>query len=296
MATKRRGSIVRFLVRTYQSRLKPIALVIALFSVSIAAAQNEVKVDSAEIYDEIVQEPPPELVETVSEDEPAYFMQKGVYSGIDSFTLRHLPDSVVKALLGNDDYLYGEKKKENHAASNPGSGQNNKTTVKEQRPRERKTSMSQQGWFQGLLWVLIIGGFMTFLIVWLSSSNIGLFRKKRKEIGSDDGEELSEEDIFAINYQREIDKAAASGNYRVAIRLLFLRLLKNMAVRNVIRYKHDSTNLDYLMQLNNSSYYNDFFRIARNYEYSWYGQFDIKEETYKIIRGDFDNFERKLHY
>jgi len=48
------------------------------------------------------------------------------------------------------------------------------------------------------------------------------------------------------------------------------------------------------MQLSNSNHYNDFFRITRNYEYSWYGQFEVREETYKVIRNDFDNLDTKL--
>ena len=84
-------------------------------------------------------------------------------------------------------------------------------------------------------------------------------------------EELATEDIFAINYQKEIDKAAQQGNYRLAVRLLFLRILKNLSQKNIIRYTQDKTNLDYLVQLHATRYYSDFFRITRNYEYSWYG-------------------------
>jgi len=139
-----------------------------------------------------------------------------------------------------------------------------------------------------------MGVFVSFLIIWLAGRNLGILGKRRRNIADETSEEEITEDIFAINYQKEIDKAAASGNYRFAIRLMFLRLLKNMSERNIIRYKHDSTNMDYLMQLSNSNHYNDFFRITRNYEYSWYGQFEVREEAYKVIRNDFDNLDTKL--
>jgi hypothetical protein len=98
------------------------------------------------------------------------------------------------------------------------------------------------------------------------------------------------EDIFAINYQKEIDKAAAAKNYRLAIRLMFLRLLKTMSEQNVIQYKQDRTNFDYLTQLMNTRLYNDFFRITRNYEYVWYGKLSVSDETYAVIKKDFDQF------
>ena len=292
MAIKRGGSIVKLLLVTYACRWKAMALVLACSLMLAAAAQNETAVDTVVDYQEYTDEPPPAA--SMSEDEPSYFMQKGMLGGMDSIVLRQLPDSVVNALRANEDYLYGEKTKQDHASSNPNSGQGNKATVVENKQTKTNRSLSDQRWFQQLLLGLIIAGFMAFLVAWLYNSNIKLFRRKSRAMEQGEQEELSTEDIFAINYQREIDKAAANGDYRLAIRLMFLRLLKNMAERNIIRYKQDSTNLDYLAQLNNSSYYHDFFRIARNYEYSWYGQFEIKDDAYRIIRNDFDNFDRKL--
>jgi hypothetical protein len=107
-------------------------------------------------------------------------------------------------------------------------------------------------------------------------------------------EETMPEDIFAINYQREIDKAVGEGNYRLAVRLHFLQLLKNLSDRNIIRYQQDKTNLDYLFQLQSTRHYNDFFRITRNYEYSWYGQFEVSADAYRHIRKEVEQFERGL--
>jgi len=102
------------------------------------------------------------------------------------------------------------------------------------------------------------------------------------------------EKIFDINYQIEIDKATAQNNYRLAVRLMFLRLLKSLSERNIIQYKQDKTNLDYLMQLHPTSFYKDFLRITRNYEYSWYGKFEVSDKAYDIIKGEFDHFEKRM--
>jgi hypothetical protein len=45
------------------------------------------------------------------------------------------------------------------------------------------------------------------------------------------------------------------------------------------------------MQLSPTKYYQDFFRITRNYEYSWYGKFEVNEDAYRIIRQDFEQFD-----
>ena len=68
-----------------------------------------------------------------------------------------------------------------------------------------------------------------------------------------------------------------------------------MSEKNIIQYKQDKTNIDYLMQLHTTKHYTNFFRITRNYEYSWYGKFEVSEEAYRIIRNDFDHFENAIN-
>lgn len=264
-------------------RLKTILFCFLLFSSLLTQAQTVE--DSVPIIEESQQDPPDQegyKDEGIVERKQEHFLKKGEGAG-DSLVIQQLkvPDSLVKKMQADDDFWYAnagieqEKKKED-----PGKDHS-------------YTPFGQRTWFQTLIWLIIIGGFAGFLMVYLTGSNVGLFRKANKMIATGEDEMITE-DIFAINYQKEIDRAAAQGNYRLAVRLMFLRLLKNMSERNIIRYKQDKTNLDYLLQLQPTRYYNSFFRITRNYEYSWYGQFEVNEDAYRIIRSDFDHFDREL--
>lgn len=257
-------------------------LLTCCFYILFAAGQDP----DAGVVDSAIIEAPPTYI---AEKSPYFFQKDMIGAGMDSVYVRRLPDSLLRTLKQSEDFQYGTKTYS--PVTNEPERESPTPGYVEQSTRRQR--VSEQTWFQSLLWILSIGGFAAFIVLWLAGSNVRLFRRKTKRF--DEGtEEGDGENIFQINYQREIDKAAAAGNYRLAIRLMFLRLLKTMTEKNVIRYKHDSTNLDYLRQLNATDYYNDFFRIARNYEYSWYGQFDIREETFKIIRNDFDQFDRKL--
>ncbi len=159
---------------------------------------------------------------------------------------------------------------------------------------KKQTPFFRQTWFQTLLWLLIIGGFAAGLMWYLSGSNVGLFRKKNVDIARMEENDAIPDDIFSINYQKEIDKAAAQANYRLAVRLMFLRLLKSMADKNIIHYTQDRTNLDYITELHPTRYYPPFFRLTRHYEYSWYGQFEVGEEAYKSIRREFDQLDKEI--
>jgi hypothetical protein len=196
---------------------------------------------------------------------------------VDSFTQRKIPGTIVNELKADDDFWYANKK-----------------MVKKK--RRTGTPMNQQNWFQTLLWILIIGGFAGFLVWYLAGNQVRLFSRKKQLVENQAEEEAEGENIFGINYQKEIDKATATGNYRLAIRLLFLRLLKQLADKRIIQYRQGLTNLDYLHQLSSSGLYKDFFEAARNYEYSWYGQFPVSEEAYRVIRKDFEKLDRAINY
>jgi hypothetical protein len=278
--------------------IKKSGLLIALIFVSVFLhAQNEEMPDSTRLLSEdldrvtdTIVEPDPEDITDEDDDETAvtttniYFLQKGSQAnggGPDSIQWRQFPDSSLKKLQKDDDFWYVNypfEKKEEEAEIDTG------------------TPFMETPLFQTILWLVIIGGFATFVIIYLANSNVGLFRKKNNVVKSDEAMEAETDNIFEINYQKEIDRAVSKGNYRFAVRLMFLQLLKNLSDKQVIHYRQDSTNFDYLLQLHQTRHYQDFFRLTRNYEYSWYGQFDIDPDTFSLIRKDFENFDYKLNH
>lgn len=251
-----------------RARLRYLFLFI-VFSNNILAQQDTVVYPANENYDSYYEE------ETDEEDQEGIFLS--VDSIRDSLVPRKLPDSLVRKMKEDDDFWYAN------------------ANIPKEEPKTEKP-LTMRPWFQTILWVIIIAGFAAFLIWYLAGNNVGLFKKKRTIIEEPSvEEELSTEDLFAINYQREIDKAVGQGNYRLAVRLMFLRVLKNLAEKNIIDYRQGKTNFDYLLQLQPTGYYPDFFRITRNYEYSWYGQFEVGEEKFALIKKEFDQFEKRLY-
>ena len=191
----------------------------------------------------------------------------------DSIELREVPQHVIDSLKKDDAFWYADK------------------TFKKKIKPEKAARMHSQ-WMNMPTLVIIVVIFIGLLGWYLFQNNIlkkkgGIFK------GGKENEQMAE-NIFDINYHKEIESAIRSENYRLAVRLMFLRLLKNLSQKNIIQYKQDRTNFDYLAQLSPGSYYTDFFRLARDYEYTWYGKFDINKEMFGIIKNDFENFDRKL--
>lgn len=204
-----------------------------------------------------------------------YFLDKEFTEGFpDTLSIRKIPENILKALKNDDDFWYADG-----------------VFIK-----RREGNDSGFRWapiMKPIIWLVIIVGFVTFLVIFLSNSNTRLFRKTSKI--TDEEINPATSDIFNINYQAEINKAAGAGNYRFAVRLMFLRLLRELSDTGKIQYRQDGTNFDYMMQLHGTNMYDDFSRLTRHYEYSWYGQFAIDTEKYGHIANDFENFRQRLN-
>ncbi|WP_276503669.1 DUF4129 domain-containing protein [Terrimonas pollutisoli] len=249
-----------------------------------ARAQDDVRTDTAVklryevdtvIAEDTVEEEDSDIVSNEdSKDQQEYFLRKEFTGGFgDSLELqRHIPDTALNELRKDKAFWYA-----------------NEVFKKKQAKQEQP--FTAQPLFQTILWIVIITGFVVFLFMYLANSNISLFR--RSSVLAANEEEMEDTDIFSIDYQKEIGTAINSADYRLAVRLLFLQLLRNLSNRNIIEYKPDSTNMDYLRQLRSTNLYEGFAWLARNYEYSWYGHFDIGREKFDLIKKEFEKFEYK---
>ena len=200
---------------------------------------------------------------------------------IPSFYTYEIHDSVLVNLKKDEAFWYVDK------------------APKRQKPAEADANKKYsepfylQNWFRTLLWIVIIGAFIAVLVWFLIASDIKLFRKKATMLHSSEDIAINE-DIFSINYEEELEKAVASQNYRLGVRLMYLHILRLLSEKNIIQYKIERTNSDYLLQLSDTSYYKDFFRLTRNFEYVWYGKFDISPAAFEMIRQDHTKLKSRL--
>jgi len=164
-------------------------------------------------------------------------------------------------------------------------------------PNKAPADPQEQTWLRNVLWVFVVGGFIAILVWFLIASDVRLFRNvppvsERME----EGDDLSSENIFDIDYEDALKKSIVSGNYRLAVRLLYLQTLKDLAMRNLIQYKQERTNNDYLLQLFQTSYYREFFRLTRSFEYAWYGQFPVSAAAFSSLQREFSFFKQMISF
>ena len=223
----------------------------------------------------------PPIVDTVSvsnhKDSIQYF---DVVRESPVFNQRKIPDTELSKIKKDAAYWYADK---------------NFVKNKKVNESEDKSSHSflKSKWFNSFIWILLTGGFIFILIWYLASGNINLFRKKSYEI-IEENSEIEEQEMDPSDYNNAIQKAIFNKNYRLAVRLLYLQLLNNFSEKGIITLSGRSTNNDYISQLNGSPYYNRFFHLTRNFEYIWYGKFDLSESAFEKISQEFNSLNQQI--
>jgi hypothetical protein len=138
-------------------------------------------------------------------------------------------------------------------------------------------------------YALIIAAIVIIVMLILKNDVRALFYGKSAAVTIDFSE--FEEDIHKINFDELITDAISKKDFRKAVRLHFLKLLKELTDNNLITWQIDKTNNDYSIELAKSKYSHGFRELTLLYEYIWYGDFKIDETGFAAMLRKFKEFK-----
>lgn len=150
-------------------------------------------------------------------------------------------------------------------------------------------------WYYILKYTFIVLGVaaIAFLALRLAGVDMAnIFRKKSAAVPIPYSEFF--EDINQINFDQEIENAVAKNNYRFAVRLLYLKCLKQLSDAGMIEWQIDKTNSIYINELKNEEQRSAFKQLTRQFEYVWYGEFLIDAPVYQNINLSFNDFNKRV--
>jgi hypothetical protein len=145
-----------------------------------------------------------------------------------------------------------------------------------------------------LRWTILLG--ITALILFgvfqllKESSFSWLLRKPKYAVAAALKSPADEE----MDYDEVISKYQEEGNFRMAVRYMYLRLIRRARENGGIQIQDSSTNTDIVRAFQSHPAGKEFGYLARAYEYIFYGGFLPKEELYTSLKIRFDDFQRKL--
>ena len=208
---------------------------------------------------------------------------------------RPLPDSTVQQLKNSKDFWYipAIEKLEKRIKDDPAFRDSLLKAANKEITNEEGT-FTQQPWFKKLLWFIIISIFIAAIIYFLVQNKINLFAKQSLARTTETFGDNENGDIFQLQYSELLRRAEHEGNYRSAVRLLYLQTVKLLAETGHIQYQQDYTNLQFVQQLSKSSLYANFFTVTRHYEFVWYGKIEISKALYEKVKNDFLTLHNKV--
>lgn len=143
-----------------------------------------------------------------------------------------------------------------------------------------------------VLKVLIIA-LLVVALFFLMRSLLGLNNPKNKAVKpilSVEELEQLEDNLHQADLEGFIQRALAQGNYALAIRLYYLAILKALSLQDLISWKKDKTNRDYLREMNRSQMATDFSNITAIFERIWYGNLDLQQQDFERVAPKFKTF------
>lgn len=144
--------------------------------------------------------------------------------------------------------------------------------------------------FYGLIFAIF--ALIIYFVVKNASSLDYKLRKNKLQI-----EDITKpiENIEALDVLSLLQQTLADGNFKLAVRLYYLGLLKKLNEAEIIVWKKDKTNHDYLTEIfSRDFFYDEIKALTRAYEEVWYGDHGINRETFEKLSVNFENVQQRI--
>lgn len=141
------------------------------------------------------------------------------------------------------------------------------------------------------IFAVILLSFLLYLLIrYLLGKDGRWLLSKKNTLNLQD--ELLDEDIHEINFSEKIEIAEKAADYRSAIRYYFLFVLKTLTDKKQIEWNPEKTNKDYIKELSHEEVQADFRKVARIFDYVWYGEFSLDQKQYSELRKNFEKLTK----
>jgi hypothetical protein len=103
-----------------------------------------------------------------------------------------------------------------------------------------------------------------------------------------------DENIHEMDFEKLINEAKQSEDYRKGVRLLFLYALKLLSDKHLISWQSGKTNHDYVGEINEKELKTGLNELSFYFDYAWYGNFSIDQETFSKAQTIFSNWKNRI--
>lgn len=140
-----------------------------------------------------------------------------------------------------------------------------------------------------LVFILMAAVAIYFIIRLLSNESAqSLLSRNPRAVASVNMEETH---IEQIDLNQLIKDSIATGNYRNAVRFLYLDSLKWLSTHQKIEWDFQKTNSDYYRELKEPGLKDHFKKVSYLYDYVWYGEFELNATSFNEAKTQFESLK-----
>lgn len=146
---------------------------------------------------------------------------------------------------------------------------------------------------KALPYILLAGliGLIIWLFTKLNPGSSFLEEPETPKVFNSEEEEI----IHSKNIDQLIEEALRNGQFRLAVRYYYLKLLQLMDETGFIEYQFQKTNEDYWTEIRSEDLQLHFKKITHIYDFIWYGDFKISPEEFQLAQKSFEQMQTHLN-
>ncbi len=148
-----------------------------------------------------------------------------------------------------------------------------------------------------LSWVFYVGTIVliTLLLFFLLRVFQGrIFKKGKGEESTDLDYDTFTEDINEMDFDTLLQESIDKKLYRRAVRILFLKSLKELIDKNLIQWEENKTNQDYIYEIKSRTVREGFEHVSDVFEYVWYGEVELNSNVFTQVQKEFITFSKQI--
>ncbi len=153
--------------------------------------------------------------------------------------------------------------------------------IKEEKTRDWSFNLPISQQLAQIIGFGLIAALLVFILLKLFGK--GLFGNKKVDVIQKTILNELDERPMETDLERFLREALENRDYRLAIRIYYLMLLKILHDKNFIEWKRNKTNMDYLAEVYKHPSYARLSNNTIMYEFIWYGEKTIAKSQFDLI-------------
>lgn len=163
---------------------------------------------------------------------------------------------------------------------------------KENKKTNFKAPSLDLGGLKYVFYILVAGAILFVVIKILQNIN------SSPSISNDNGRIYTlqevEEKILEIDLNKILNDALSAQDYRLALRIHFLIIIKALSLKGKITWAKDKTNWEYYNEIKDENIAFKFKEIIVPFEVIWYGEHELNENQYNKLQPPYNSFKIQL--